>query len=86
MLGNGGVVLNFVRFGIWLILTSFWMIWHTKNTARFQSNSPAIGDCLRLLWKSMKEVEFFKVGYTRRASDFQVLKKLGFRILPGRAE
>lgn len=47
--------------------------------ARFKDERPKIVSCLRLLWKSTKEVEFFQVGS-------RVLKQLGYNILPCQPE
>lgn len=68
------------------ILSFFWVVWHVRNKARFEGEKPVVRHCLRMLWKSIKEVEFFRFGSTKQVDDFKILKQLGFIILPSRPE
>ncbi|XP_055962061.1 uncharacterized protein LOC130015619 [Mercurialis annua] len=62
------------------IISSFWTIWKFRNDCTYENITPNISFCLRLIWKAIKEVDIFRVGYSRNSqSELHVLKLLNIK-------
>ena len=68
------------------IINGVWVIWRTRNATIFEDVEPNIHSALRMLWRAIKDTNFFRFGKMfNMVDELRILHLLNIKGIPGLA-